>query len=75
MKPELLRLLDLGRSKESETLLPHVDDSPSARPGEWTARDLRKGLDLRPDLVEWAAKDSDLDPIRDDPEVARLLEG
>lgn len=36
---------------------------------------LRKGLELRPDLREWAAKDSDLDPIRGETEVARLLQG
>lgn len=40
MKAELLKLLDLGRSKESETLVPRVDDSEPARPGEWTAKDL-----------------------------------
>ena len=36
---------------------------------------LKKGLELRPDLHAWASEDPDLDPIRDDPEVAALLEG
>lgn len=36
---------------------------------------LRRGLTLNPKLREWAATDRDLDPIRSDSEVARLLEG
>ena len=35
---------------------------------------LRKGIELRPDLREWARQDSDLDPIRSLPELAGLLE-
>jgi hypothetical protein len=34
---------------------------------------LRSALALDPGLREWAGKDSDLDPIRSSPEVARLL--
>jgi len=34
---------------------------------------LRTGIELRPDLREWARQDSDLDPIRTVPEVAALL--
>ena len=34
---------------------------------------LRKGIELRPDLREWAKQDTDLDPIRSKPEVASLL--
>lgn len=34
---------------------------------------LRKGIELNPDLREWAGKDSDLDPIRSDAELAHLL--
>ena len=34
---------------------------------------LRKGIELRPELREWANKDSDLDPIRTAPELLSLL--
>jgi tetratricopeptide (TPR) repeat protein len=34
---------------------------------------LRSGLELDPDLREWARKDTDLDPIRSAPELSRLL--
>ena len=34
---------------------------------------LRKGIELRPDLREWAKQDTDLDPIRSTPELASLL--
>jgi tetratricopeptide (TPR) repeat protein len=36
---------------------------------------LARGIELRPDLREWARKDTDLDPIRSNAEVARLLAG
>ena len=35
---------------------------------------LRDGIRLRPDLREWARQDRDLDPIRSDPDLVRLLE-
>jgi len=34
---------------------------------------LRRGMELNPSLREWAKQDTDLDPIRSTPEVARLL--
>lgn len=34
---------------------------------------LRKGLMLRPDLVEWARQDTDLDPVRQDSRITQLL--
>ena len=34
---------------------------------------LRKGIELRPELHEWAKQDTDLDPIRSTPELASLL--
>ena len=34
---------------------------------------LRRGIELRPDLREWAKQDTDLDPIRTTPELASLL--
>jgi tetratricopeptide (TPR) repeat protein len=34
---------------------------------------LRTGIELNPSLREWAKQDSDLDPIRSTPELARLL--
>lgn len=34
---------------------------------------LRRGLELNPNLREWAKQDTDLDPIRSNPELARLL--
>lgn len=34
---------------------------------------LKRGFELRPDLVEWAKTDTDLDPIRSNPELAELL--
>ena len=34
---------------------------------------LREGLELRPDLREWARQDGDLDGVRSDPRVAELL--
>lgn len=34
---------------------------------------LKRGLELRPDLVDWAKTDTDLDPIRSSPELAELL--
>ena len=34
---------------------------------------LREGFEGAPDLKDWAPKDPDLDPIRDDPRVAELL--
>jgi hypothetical protein len=34
---------------------------------------LREGLEGAPDLKEWAPKDPDLDPIRQDPRVVELL--
>jgi hypothetical protein len=34
---------------------------------------LKRGLELRPDLMEWAKTDTDLDPIRSNPELAELL--
>ena len=34
---------------------------------------LRRGIELRPDLAEWATKDADLDPIRDDVAVKDLM--
>ncbi|HEV2218044.1 MAG TPA: hypothetical protein VGV88_10785 [Candidatus Dormibacteraeota bacterium] len=34
---------------------------------------LKRGFELRPDLVEWAKTDTDLDPIRSSPELAELL--
>jgi tetratricopeptide (TPR) repeat protein len=35
---------------------------------------LRKGIELRPDLRDWAKQDSDLDPIRSTPELTNLLD-
>jgi tetratricopeptide (TPR) repeat protein len=32
---------------------------------------LRKAVELKPDVLEWAADDSDLDPVRDDPAFPR----
>lgn len=34
---------------------------------------LRKGIELRPDLREWAKQDTDLDPIRSTPALTSLL--
>jgi hypothetical protein len=34
---------------------------------------LRRGIELRPDLREWAKEDTDLDPIRSTTELAELL--
>jgi hypothetical protein len=34
---------------------------------------LREGIELRPDLRDWAKQDTDLDPIRSTPELANLL--
>jgi tetratricopeptide (TPR) repeat protein len=34
---------------------------------------LRTGIELRPDLRDWAKQDTDLDPMRSTPELARLL--
>ncbi len=39
MKDELMRLIEAGRKKEAETLLPQVDDSEPAEAGVWTAKD------------------------------------
>jgi hypothetical protein len=39
MKEELLRLIDAGRAKEVETLVPLVDDAEPAVAGRWTAKD------------------------------------
>lgn len=39
MKEKLLGLIELGRRKEAEVLLPRVDDSGPPRPGEWTVKD------------------------------------
>jgi len=36
---------------------------------------LERAVSLNPELRDWAAKDADLDPIRSQPEVARLLAG
>lgn len=36
---------------------------------------LRRGFELRPDLRDWARRDPDLDPIRNTPELVRLLAG
>ena len=36
---------------------------------------LRQGFEGVPDLKDWALKDPDIDPIREDPEVAELLAG
>lgn len=35
---------------------------------------LRTGIELRPDLRDWAKQDTDLDPIRSTPELVRLLD-
>lgn len=42
------------------------------RPGEAVPL-LRESFEVSPDLRDWAHKDPDLDPIRDDPELKRLL--
>lgn len=34
-----MRLIEVGRRKEAEVLLPHVDDSQPPRPGQWTVKD------------------------------------
>ncbi|MFI5284401.1 MAG: TPR end-of-group domain-containing protein [Candidatus Dormibacterales bacterium] len=34
---------------------------------------LRQGIELRPDLRDWARQDADLDPIRSEPELEALL--
>ena len=34
---------------------------------------LRKGIALRPDLADWAKKDSDLDPIRDNASIKEFV--
>ena len=34
---------------------------------------LRKGIELRPELRDWARQDADLDPVRSIPELANLL--
>ncbi len=39
MKEELLRLLEIGRAKEVEEIVPLVDDSEPSKPGEWTVKD------------------------------------
>lgn len=42
-------------------------------PGEEAMPYLRKGIELRPELRDWAKQDADLDPIRSIPELASLL--
>jgi tetratricopeptide (TPR) repeat protein len=39
LKDKLRVLVKSSREKEASDLLPHVDDSPPAKPGRWTARD------------------------------------
>ena len=39
MKAKLLDLIDAGREKETEALVPFVDDSAPESPGGWTAKD------------------------------------
>src|SRR5439155_19938623 len=39
MKAKLLGLIEIGRQKEAEVFVPHVDDSAPAAPGRWTAKD------------------------------------
>jgi hypothetical protein len=39
IKETLRLLLRAGREKEESDLVPHVDDSPPAQPGRWTAKD------------------------------------
>ena len=39
MKEKLLHLIDAGRARESEALVPLVDDSEPREPGRWTAKD------------------------------------
>ena len=39
MKAKLLDLIDAGRDKEAEALVPLVDDSEPESPGQWTAKD------------------------------------
>src|SRR5260370_33175679 len=39
MKAKLLDLIEAGRQKEAEGLLPHVDDSAPTRSGQWTVKD------------------------------------
>ncbi len=39
MKAKLLDLIEAGRQKEAEVLLPHVDDSAPPRAGQWTVKD------------------------------------
>ncbi|HEY6874993.1 MAG TPA: DinB family protein [Candidatus Dormibacteraeota bacterium] len=40
MKAKLIRLIEASRRKESEVLMPHVDDSEPEAPGRWTTRDV-----------------------------------
>ncbi|HAF21237.1 MAG TPA: hypothetical protein DCK96_16035, partial [Chloroflexi bacterium] len=39
VKDTLRHLMQAGREKEASELIPHVDDSPPAQPGRWTAKD------------------------------------
>jgi tetratricopeptide (TPR) repeat protein len=39
IKDTLRLLMKAGRKKEASDLVPHVDDSPPAQPGRWTAKD------------------------------------
>ena len=39
MKAKLLDLIDAGRDKEAEALVPFVNDSAPEAPGRWTAKD------------------------------------
>jgi DinB family protein len=39
MKAKLLDLIDAGREKEEQALVPFVDDSAPESPGKWTAKD------------------------------------
>ena len=39
IKDDLRRLIKAARDRESQELTPHVDDSPPAEAGRWTAKD------------------------------------
>jgi hypothetical protein len=39
MKDKLLVLIEVGRAREAETIVPLVDDSEPSAPGKWTAKD------------------------------------
>ena len=39
VKEKLLHLIEIGRQKEAEVLLPHVDDTEPSTPGQWTVKD------------------------------------